>query len=118
MRHPCGAPRLIHTLPGIAPGLATEVGAGAEFGGDSSPTTEPASAAHDAPPRFSLLAKPSGAACNIDCTNCVFLFKGAQYSHERQRMSEETLDTYIASWSRRTALRRPPSAAGAASRRC
>ena len=49
----------------------------------------------NAPPRFHLLAKPSGSTCNIDCTYCFFLSKEALYPNEKQRMSEATLETYI-----------------------
>jgi len=48
-----------------------------------------------APPRFHLLAKPSGSTCNIDCAYCFFLSKEALYPDERQRMSDETLEAYI-----------------------
>ncbi len=47
------------------------------------------------PPRFHLLAKPSGSTCNIDCTYCFFLSKEALYPNSRSRMSDETLDSYI-----------------------
>ena len=47
------------------------------------------------PPGFHLLAKPSGATCNINCTYCFFLSKEALYPNEKSRMSEETLETYI-----------------------
>ena len=47
------------------------------------------------PPGFHLLAKPSGATCNIDCTYCFFLSKEALYPNEKSRMSEATLETYI-----------------------
>jgi uncharacterized protein len=30
----------------------------------------------NAPPAFHLLAKPTGATCNLDCTYCFFLDKG------------------------------------------
>jgi uncharacterized protein len=48
-----------------------------------------------APPRFHLLAKPSGSTCNLDCTYCFFLSKEALYPSEKQRMSEATLEVYI-----------------------
>jgi uncharacterized protein len=48
-----------------------------------------------APPRFHLLAKPSGSTCNLDCAYCFFLSKEALYPNDRQRMSEETLEQYI-----------------------
>jgi uncharacterized protein len=47
------------------------------------------------PPSFHLLAKPSGATCNIDCTYCFFLSKEALYPNEKSRMSEVTLEAYI-----------------------
>jgi uncharacterized protein len=47
------------------------------------------------PPGFHLLAKPSGATCNIDCTYCFFLSKEALYPNERSRMSPVTLEAYI-----------------------
>jgi uncharacterized protein len=49
----------------------------------------------DAPPRFHLLAKPSGSTCNIDCKYCFFLSKEALYPNEKHRMSQATLETYI-----------------------
>jgi len=47
------------------------------------------------PPRFHLLAKPSGSTCNIDCTYCFFLSKESLYPNEKNRMSEATLEAYI-----------------------
>ena len=47
----------------------------------------------DAPPCFHLLAKPSGSTCNIDCKYCFFLSEEALYPNDKQRMSENTLDT-------------------------
>jgi uncharacterized protein len=47
------------------------------------------------PPGFHLLAKPSGATCNINCTYCFFLSKEALYPNEKSRMSESTLEAYI-----------------------
>lgn len=62
---------------------------------DSNMTIEPLSELLSAPPAFHLLAKPSGATCNIDCTYCFFLSKEALYPNEKSRMSEATLETYI-----------------------
>lgn len=45
---------------------------------------------------FHLLAKPTGAVCNLDCTYCFFLSKDALYPGDRMRMSDATLETYIA----------------------
>jgi uncharacterized protein len=56
--------------------------------------SEPAAAANG-PPAFHLLAKPSGSTCNIDCTYCFFLSKETLYPDDKQRMSAETLETYI-----------------------
>ena len=47
------------------------------------------------PPGFHLLAKPTGAVCNIDCRYCFFLSKEALYPGGRSRMSEATLEAYI-----------------------
>jgi uncharacterized protein len=47
---------------------------------------------------FSLMAKPIGSACNLDCTYCYYLEKEKLYPREpHQRvMSEKLLETYIA----------------------
>jgi uncharacterized protein len=42
-----------------------------------------------------LLAKPTGATCNLDCKYCFFLSKESLYPNERTRMSDETMDSYI-----------------------
>ncbi len=60
----------------------------------ASPVLDPAVVAN-APPRFHLLAKPSGSTCNIDCRYCFFLSKEALYPDERHRMSDATLEAYI-----------------------
>ena len=60
----------------------------------SPPTLDPRVAA-SAPPRFHLLAKPSGSTCNIDCKYCFFLSKEALYPDEKHRMSDATLEVYI-----------------------
>jgi uncharacterized protein len=49
----------------------------------------------DAPPAFHLLAKPTGAACNLDCAYCFFLDKEALYPASKFRMSETLLEQYI-----------------------
>ena len=48
-----------------------------------------------APPAFHLLAKPTGAICNLDCTYCFFLSKEALYPGSPFRMTDETLEAYI-----------------------
>ena len=49
----------------------------------------------DAPPAFHLLAKPTGAICNLDCEYCFFLSKEMLYPGSRFRMAEEVHETYI-----------------------
>lgn len=46
---------------------------------------------------FSVMMKPTGAACNLDCSYCFFLSKEVLWGHESQRMSGETLDRFV--WS-------------------
>lgn len=49
-------------------------------------------------PNFSLLAKPSGPLCNLDCKYCFYLEKEAYYkedNHSRFYMNGETLDLYV-----------------------
>ena len=49
----------------------------------------------NAPPAFHLLAKPTGATCNLDCTYCFFLSKEMLYPGSRFRMADELLEKYI-----------------------
>ncbi|AFV88206.1 putative arylsulfatase regulator [Acidipropionibacterium acidipropionici ATCC 4875] len=42
------------------------------------------------------MAKPTGAACNLDCTYCFFLSKELLHDRDSQQMSEATLERYIA----------------------
>ncbi len=48
-----------------------------------------------APSAYHVLAKPSGAICNLDCAYCFFLSKEELYPGSRFRMSDELLETYI-----------------------
>jgi len=48
-----------------------------------------------APPAFHLLAKPTGAVCNLDCSYCFFLSKEMLYPGSRFRMADELLELYI-----------------------
>src|SRR5512135_1888017 len=48
-----------------------------------------------APRQFHLLAKPTGAVCNLDCTYCFFLSKEMLYPGSRFRMADDLLETYI-----------------------
>jgi len=47
------------------------------------------------PQAFHLLAKPTGAVCNLDCKYCFFLSKEMLYPGSRFRMADELLETYI-----------------------
>lgn len=44
---------------------------------------------------FHLLAKPTGAVCNLDCKYCFFLSKEMLYPGSRFRMADELLQTYM-----------------------
>ena len=44
---------------------------------------------------FHLLAKPTGALCNLDCDYCFFLSKEMLYPGSRFRMSDEALEAYL-----------------------
>jgi uncharacterized protein len=48
-----------------------------------------------APAAFHLMAKPTGAICNLDCEYCFFLSKEMLYGGSRFRMAEELHETYI-----------------------
>jgi uncharacterized protein len=48
-----------------------------------------------APSSFHVLAKPTGAVCNLDCTYCFFLSKEALYPGSRFRMADDLLEQYI-----------------------
>src|SRR4051812_41009225 len=47
------------------------------------------------PRPFHLLAKPTGAVCNLDCSYCFFLSKEMLYPGSRFRMADDVLETYI-----------------------
>ena len=49
----------------------------------------------NAPPAFHLLAKPTGAVCNLDCSYCFFLSKEMLYPGSRFRMADDLLELYI-----------------------
>jgi len=44
---------------------------------------------------FHVMAKPTGAQCNLKCDYCFFLKKGLLYLDSDFRMSDETMETYI-----------------------
>ena len=47
------------------------------------------------PLAFHLLAKPTGASCNLDCKYCFFLSKDRLYGGGALRMTDDVLDAYI-----------------------
>ena len=47
------------------------------------------------PPRIHVLAKPTGAICNLNCSYCFFLDKEQLYPGSKFRMADEVLETYI-----------------------
>ena len=49
----------------------------------------------NAPLAFHLLAKPTGAICNLDCQYCFFLAKEQLYPDSKFRMTDDVLETYI-----------------------
>jgi uncharacterized protein len=55
----------------------------------------PAERPAHAPPAFHLLAKPTGAICNLDCAYCFFLAKELLYPGSRFRMADELLENYL-----------------------
>src|SRR5664279_4342376 len=48
-----------------------------------------------APLAFHLMAKPTGAVCNLDCEYCFFLSKEMLYPGSRFRMAEELQELYL-----------------------
>jgi uncharacterized protein len=48
-----------------------------------------------APHAFHLMAKPTGATCNLDCEYCFFLSKEMLYPSSRFRMAEDVQEAYI-----------------------
>jgi uncharacterized protein len=49
----------------------------------------------NSPPAFHILAKPTGAICNLNCSYCFFLEKEHLYPDSRFRMTDEVLDSYL-----------------------
>ena len=44
---------------------------------------------------FTLLIKPSGSDCNIDCAYCFYKERSADLGQGRQRMNDEVLETMV-----------------------
>jgi uncharacterized protein len=51
-----------------------------------------------APSSFHLLAKPTGAICNLGCRYCFFLSKNELYPGSSFRMSDALLELYISQY--------------------
>src|SRR5436190_9350716 len=49
----------------------------------------------DAPLAFHVMAKPTGAVCNLDCEYCFFLSKEMLYPGSRFRMAEDLQEAYV-----------------------
>src|SRR5690554_6442589 len=45
---------------------------------------------------FSVVSKPAGAACNLDCSYCIFLSKELLHDAGSQQMSPATLRAFVA----------------------
>ena len=54
-----------------------------------------ASVTGQTPRYFHVLAKPTGAVCNLNCTYCFFLSKEALYPESDFRMADDLLETYL-----------------------
>jgi hypothetical protein len=49
----------------------------------------------EVPRAFHIMAKPTGADCNLNCDYCFFLKKGKLYPESNFRMSDEVHEAYI-----------------------
>lgn len=49
---------------------------------------------------FTLLIKPSGSDCNIDCRYCFYKDRSPEFGHGRQRMSDEVLERLVGDYMR------------------
>jgi uncharacterized protein len=57
--------------------------------------TMPDERPENAPDYFHVMAKPTGAICNLDCEYCFFLSKEALYPDSPFRMGGDVLENYI-----------------------
>src|SRR6185437_14075 len=62
---------------------------------DPTQTPGPVLTVPGAPPAFHVMAKPTGAVCNLDCEYCFFLSKEELYPGSSFRMSEQMQEDYI-----------------------
>jgi uncharacterized protein len=49
----------------------------------------------NAPPAFHVMAKPTGARCNLDCAYCFYREKEGLYPESAFRMTDEVMEEYI-----------------------
>jgi uncharacterized protein len=61
----------------------------------SAETVSPVLAVPGAPLAFHMMAKPTGAVCNLDCEDRFFLSKEMLYPGSRFRMAADLQETYI-----------------------
>ena len=61
----------------------------------SAETAGPVLTVPGAPPAFHVIAKPTGAVCNLDCEYCFFLSKEMLYPGSRFRMAADLQQTYL-----------------------
>lgn len=61
----------------------------------SLPLVAPAAARPAAARPFHVLAKPTGAICNLDCSYCFYLVKEALYPGSKFRMKEDVVRAYL-----------------------
>ena len=59
------------------------------------PLTMPETRPENAPQYFHVMAKPTGAICNLDCEYCFFLSKEALYPGSPFRMKDDVLEAYL-----------------------
>jgi uncharacterized protein len=70
-------------------------GAAGQVPGQSAETAGPVLTVPGAPLAFHVMAKPTGAVCNLDCEYCFFLSKEMLYPGSRFRMAADLQETYI-----------------------
>jgi sulfatase maturation enzyme AslB (radical SAM superfamily) len=95
---PTAPPGPSAALPGYPARVSTSGPPHANLGPDIGSRPEGGAVAHPGArgvPGFHLLAKPTGAVCNLDCSYCFYLSKEMLYSGSRFRMGDDLLEAYI-----------------------
>ena len=75
--------------------MAARPGAAGRVPGRSAETAGPVLTVPGVPLAFHVMAKPTGAVCNLDCEYCFFLSKEMLYPGSRFRMAADLQETYI-----------------------